>query len=158
MCCNTVESTTTNGSPLNDQQKGAIHAAVESLIKQKVGTAPDRQQEGAGSPYAPVQPPATKPPLGSAQAPGEHIFNLPPIKWDIPTRAAPKPNLPQAPLASDANAVDAIIQSLDDNSLIPDRSEKHGCGRKLCQRQRTRAQPGQHAGGRRTRRSSTRWN
>lgn len=108
-----------SGSPLNDQQKGAIHSAVEALIKQKAGSTPDRQQEGAGSPYAPVQPPATKPPLGSASVPGEHIFNLPPIKWDIPTKAVPKPNLPQAPLASDAKAVDAIIQGLDDSSLIP---------------------------------------
>jgi hypothetical protein len=108
-----------SGSPLSDKDKGAIHSAVEALIKQKAGTPMDRQQEGAGSPYAPVQPPATTPPGGSVSAPGEHIFNLPKIPWDIPTKPIPKPNLPQPPLASDAQAVDKIIQALDDNSLIP---------------------------------------
>jgi len=108
-----------SGSPLSDSQKGAIHSAVEAAIKQKVGTPMDRQQEGAGSPYAPVQPPAVSPPLGSVTAPGEHIFNLPKITWDIPTKPIPKPNLPQPPLASEAASVDKIIQGLDDNSLIP---------------------------------------
>jgi hypothetical protein len=108
-----------SGSPLSDKDKGAIHSAVEALIKQKAGTPMDRQQEGAGSPYAPVQPPATTPPGGAVSAPGEHIFNLPKIPWDIPTKPIPKPNLPQPPLASDAQAVDKIIQALDDNSLIP---------------------------------------
>ncbi|HEV2447478.1 MAG TPA: DUF4157 domain-containing protein, partial [Candidatus Sulfopaludibacter sp.] len=64
-----------SGSPLSDTQKSAIHSAVEAAIKQKAGTPMDRQQEGAGSPYAPVQPPAVSPPSGSVTAPGEHIFN-----------------------------------------------------------------------------------
>jgi hypothetical protein len=34
--------------------------------------------------------------------------NLPKIKWDFPTREIPKPNLPQPPAASDAQAVDKI--------------------------------------------------
>ena len=108
-----------SGAPMSDQAKGAIHSAVEAAIQQKGGTPMDRQQEGAGSPYAPVQPPWVSPPLGSVRVPGEHIFNLPKIKWDFPTREIPKPNLPQPPAASDAKAVDKIIQGLDDNSLIP---------------------------------------
>jgi hypothetical protein len=108
-----------SGSPLSDKDKGAIHSAVEALIKQKAGTPMDRQQEGAGSPYAPVQPPSTSSSIGSVQAPGEHIFNLPKIPWDIPTRPIPKPNLPQPPLASESQAIDKIIQGLDDTSLVP---------------------------------------
>jgi hypothetical protein len=108
-----------SGSPLSATDKAAIHSAVEAAIKQKTGTPMDRQQGGAGSPYAPVQPPSSAPPLGSATAPGEHIFNLPKIPWDFPTRAIPKPNLPQPPPASEAQAVDKVIQALDDKSLIP---------------------------------------
>jgi hypothetical protein len=108
-----------SGSPLSADAKGAIHNAVEAAIKQKVGTPMNRQQEGAGSPYAPVQPPPAAPPIGSVSVPGEHIFNLPKISWDFPTRQIPKPNLPQPPLASEAKAVDKIIQGLDDSSLIP---------------------------------------
>ena len=108
-----------SGSQLSDKDKGAIHSAVEALIKQKAGTPMDRQQEGAGSPYAPVQPPATSPSIGSVQVPGEHIFNLPKIPWDIPTHPIPKPNLPQPPLASESQQIDKIIQGLDDTSLVP---------------------------------------
>jgi len=104
-------------SPLDDKAKGAIHSAVEAAIKQKAGTPMDRQQEGAGSPYAQVQPPGVTP--GFPTAPGEHIFNLPSIKWDIPTKPLPKPNLPEPPTASEAKGVDSIIQGLDDQSLIP---------------------------------------
>jgi hypothetical protein len=108
-----------SGSPLNATDKAAIHSAVEAAIKQKAGTPMDRQQEGAGSPYAPVQPPSGAPPIGSATAPGEHIIKSPIIRWDFPSPAIPKPNLPQPPPASESKAVDKIIQSLDDGSLIP---------------------------------------
>jgi len=104
-------------SPLGAQEKSAIHNLVEAAIKQKAGSPPDRQREGAGSPYA--QPPPTAPSMGSVAAPGEHIFTTPKIPWDFPTKPLPKPNLPQAPLASDSEAVKKIIQSLDDKSLIP---------------------------------------
>ena len=69
-----------SGAPLSDQAKSAIHSAVEAAINQKGGAPMDRQQEGAGSPYAPVQPPSVAPPIGSVSVPGEHIFNLPKIK------------------------------------------------------------------------------
>lgn len=108
-----------SGSPLSDKDKGAIHSAVEAAIKQKSGTPADRQQEGAGSPYAPVQPPPTSPPAGSVKVPGEHIFNLPKIPWDFPSPKVPKPNLPQPPLASESQTIDKIVQGLDDNSLVP---------------------------------------
>jgi len=105
-------------SPLNATDKSAIHSAVEAAIKQKAGTPMDRQQAGAGSPYAPVQPPSSGPP-GGVTAPGEHIFNLPKIPWDFPTKPAPKPDLPKPPLASEAQSVDKIVQGLDDSSLVP---------------------------------------
>ena len=106
-------------SPLSATDKSAIHSAVEAAIKQKTGTPPDRQQTGAGSPYAPLaQPPSSGLP-GGVTAPGEHIFNLPKIPWNFPTKPAPKPNLPKPPLASEAQAVDKIVQGLDDSSLVP---------------------------------------
>ncbi len=111
-----------SGSPLNAGQQSAIHAAVEALIKQKAGTPPDRQQEGAGSPYgpAPVEPPSTDPSMGSVSAPGEHTFNLPSIPFDFPGgKKLPKPNLPEAPAASAAPDVNKIIAGVDDASLIP---------------------------------------
>jgi hypothetical protein len=106
-----------SGSPLDDKAKAAIHSAVEGAIKQKAGTPMDRQEEGAGSPYAQVQPPSVAPPFPTA--PGEHIFSLPSIKWDIPTKPLPKPNLPEPPTASESKSVESIIQGLDDQSLIP---------------------------------------
>ena len=106
-----------SGSPLSAGDKNAIHSAVEAAIKQKVGDG--GQQQGGASPATLAQPPSSAPPLGAGGAPGEKIFNLPKIPWDFPTKPVPKPNLPQAPLASDAQAVDKIIKSLDDNSLIP---------------------------------------
>ena len=111
-----------SGSQLNGGQQSAIHAAVEALIKQKAGTPPDRQQEGAGSPYgpAPVEPPGRSPSMGSVSAPGEHIFNLPSIPFDFPGgKMLPKPILPEAPAASAAPDVNKIIQGVDDASLIP---------------------------------------
>ncbi|HEY1963631.1 MAG TPA: DUF4157 domain-containing protein, partial [Acidobacteriaceae bacterium] len=109
------------GSQLSPGQQSAIHSLVDGLIKQKAGAAPDKQQEGAGSPYgpAPVEPPGTSPSMGSVTAPGEHTFNLPKIPWDFPTKKLPKPILPEAPAASAAPSVDKIIQGLDDASLLP---------------------------------------
>jgi uncharacterized protein DUF4157 len=111
-----------SGVGLNGGQQSAIHAAVEALIKQKAGTRPDRPQEGAGSPYgpAPVEPPGTTPSMGSASAPGEHIFKGPTIPFDIyGGKKLPKPNLPEAPAASAAPDVNKIIEGVDDASLIP---------------------------------------
>jgi hypothetical protein len=110
-----------SGAAISGSDKSAIHSAVEALIKQKSGTPMDRKQDGAGSPYAPppVQPPASNSPFGSTKAPGEHIFTLPKIPWDFPTPAPPKPNLPKPPAASDAQAVSKIVDSIDDQSLIP---------------------------------------
>jgi hypothetical protein len=111
-----------SGSQLNAGQQSAIHAAVAALIKQKAGTPPDRQQEGAGSPYgpAPVEPPGRSPSMGSVSAPGEHIVNFPSIPFDFPGgKKLPKPILPEAPAASAAPDVNKIIQAVDDATLIP---------------------------------------
>jgi hypothetical protein len=110
------------GSQLSAGQQSAIHSLVDGLIKQKAGSAPDKQQEGAGSPYgpAPVQPPSTTTPSGgSVSAPGQVIIPSPKIPWDFPTKKLPKPNLPEAPAASAAPSVDSVIQGLDDASLLP---------------------------------------
>jgi hypothetical protein len=108
-----------SGSPLTADQQNAIHSAIEAVIKQQTGS-PAKGQEEAGSPYAPVQPPPSAPPIGSVSAPGEHIVSIPAKTWDFPSGARiPKPNIPQPPPASQAASVDQVIQALDEESLIP---------------------------------------
>ena len=78
-----------SGAPLSDQAKVAIHSAVEAAIKQKRGAPMDRQQEGAGSPYAPVQPPSVAPPDWLSQRSRRHIFNSAedPLGFSDPTHS-----------------------------------------------------------------------
>ncbi|MFD2470022.1 eCIS core domain-containing protein [Amycolatopsis silviterrae] len=81
---------------VTDSERGAIHSLVEGLIKQQPGKGTDRQQEGAGSPYAQVVPPSVVPPLPSA--PGETILKGPTVKFDFsPVRPAPQPSPAPAP-------------------------------------------------------------
>jgi hypothetical protein len=95
--------------------QAGIHSAVEALLKQQPGKAADRQQEGAGSPYSNAPPPSAVP--APPAAPGQHIFTLPPIKWDFPgTKPPPKPSRPQATLDPQA---EAAVARVDPNALIP---------------------------------------
>lgn len=108
-------------SPLDSKGQGAIHSLVEGLMKQKAGGTMDRQQDGAGSPYARALPPSlAPPPLPGLKIPGEHILMSPRIPWDFPAaKAPPKPDLPKAPSASEAQSVADVIAAIPDDSLIP---------------------------------------
>jgi Domain of unknown function (DUF4157) len=95
--------------------QGAIHNAVDALISQQPGKPGDRQQDGAGSPYHNAMPPSAAP--APPAAPGQHIFRLPPIKWELPgVKPPPKPSPP--PAAADPRA-DAAVAGVDPQALIP---------------------------------------
>lgn len=101
-------------APWSDQTKSAIHSTWEGIEKYE-GKPMDRQDPGAGSPYA-------QPRLGDVtfpQAQGTTIIKSPTIKWDVPTNDPIKPNLPKPPTAGESAAVQAIIQGLDAQAFVP---------------------------------------
>lgn len=101
-------------APWSDQTKNAIHSTWEGIEKYE-GKPMDRQDPGAGSPYA-------QPHLGDVtfpQAQGTTIIKSPTIKWDVPTNDPVKPNLPKPPTAGESAGVQAIIQSLDAQAFVP---------------------------------------
>jgi hypothetical protein len=105
-----------DGLGIGGPTKDAIHAAGEAALKQQPGTAMDRQQEGAGSPYRQAPPPSVAP--GIPNAPGQHIIMLPPIKWDFPGTTPRKPAA-QPPPKTDP-AVEKAAAATDPKALIPD--------------------------------------
>jgi hypothetical protein len=101
-------------APWSDQTKNAIHSTWEGIEKYE-GKPMNRQDPGAGSPYA-------QPRLGDVtfpQAQGTTIIKSPTIKWDVPTKDPAKPDLPKPPTASESAAVNAIIQGLDPQVFVP---------------------------------------
>jgi hypothetical protein len=105
-----------DGAGIGGQIKNAIHAATQSAINQVPGKAMDRQQEGAGSPYRQPQPPSVAPPTPAA--PGQRIFTLPPIKWDVPGATSPRKS--PAPLPKTDLAVEKASTAVDPSALVPD--------------------------------------
>jgi len=105
-----------DGANVDGQTKNAIHAAGEAALKQQPGKAMDRQQEGAGSPY--YQPPPASRAPAAPTAPGQHIFMLPPIKWDFPGTTARKP--PAQPSPKTDPAVEKAAAATDPKALVPD--------------------------------------
>lgn len=95
--------------------KNAIHNATQAAINQQPGKAMDRQQEGAGSPYR-QEPPASVAPANPA-APGQHIFTLPPIKWDVP--GATSPHKPPAQISKTDPATEKAALTVDPKALVP---------------------------------------
>ncbi|WP_246411779.1 eCIS core domain-containing protein [Amycolatopsis dendrobii] len=100
---------------ITDAERGSIHSAVAGLIKQQPGKPMERQQEGAGSPYAQIVPPSIAPPVPSA--PGEQIVKGPSIPFDFsPRKDPPKPALAPAPPSP---AVVAAARQFDRLVLTP---------------------------------------
>ncbi|GAA1033755.1 MULTISPECIES: eCIS core domain-containing protein [Amycolatopsis] len=100
---------------LKPEEQGSIHSLVEGWINQQPGKAMERQQEGAGSPYAQAVPPSVAPPVPSA--PGEKIIPGPSVTFDFsPSRDAPKPNLKPA---GPSKAVLDAARRLDPLLLTP---------------------------------------
>jgi hypothetical protein len=79
----------------------------------KIGKIP----EDVGNPNGPVEAPSNEPTVGTS--PGQHTIKTPDITWGGTPPKSPKPNLPQAPLAREQQAVNKVVQSLDDDALVP---------------------------------------
>jgi hypothetical protein len=92
----------------------SIGGRVKEVINEKVGELGKRPEDVGG---APVEAPSNQPTMGSS--PGQRTIKTPTIPFGGTTHKGPNPNLPQAPVASDQEAIDKIIQALDDDALIP---------------------------------------
>jgi len=104
-----------DGMGVGGADKSALHAAVESLIKQEPGKPFDRKQDGAGSPDRKEMPPSVAP--SGPGVPGTQIFKGPTIPWDFPGTKAP--SKPAAPLPKIEPAVEKAASSVDPKALIP---------------------------------------
>jgi len=100
--------------PVKDVGATSFGGEVKEVIKQKLGEFGKRPQDVGGKP---VEAPSNQPTMGSS--PGQHILPIPTFSFGGTPRKGPKPNLPQAPLASEQAAIDKIIQALNDDALIP---------------------------------------
>jgi hypothetical protein len=70
------------------------------------------------APNGPVEAPSIVPTLGGSD--GQHVYSIPPRSWGGPPRQRiPKSSLPQTTRASESDAVNKIVQALDDDALIP---------------------------------------
>ena len=96
--------------------KNAIHNAAQAAINQQPGKSMDRQQEGAGSPDRKEPPPSVAP--ANPAAPGQRIFTLPPIKWDVPGSTSPRK--PPAQIPKTDPAIEKTALAVDPKALIPD--------------------------------------
>jgi len=100
--------------PVRDVGTTSIRGRAKEAIKQQVGELGKRPEDVGGRP---VEAPSNQPTMGSS--PGQHTVPTPPVPVGGTTPKGAKPNLPQAPLASGQQAIDKIIQALDDDALIP---------------------------------------
>jgi hypothetical protein len=100
------------GQPVKTPQPGGVKPAIRDVVG-KIGKIP----EDVRKPSDEVEAPGTTPTMGSS--PGQHTIKTPERSFGGGARQQPKPNLPEAPLASDQDAVVKIIQALDDDALIP---------------------------------------
>lgn len=105
-----------DGFGVGGPAKNAIHNATQAAINQQPGKAMDRQQEGAGSPYRQEPPPGVAP--ANPAAPGQRIFTLPPIKWDVP--GATTPHKPPAQIAKTDPGGEKAALAVDPKALVPD--------------------------------------
>ncbi|WP_409463150.1 DUF4157 domain-containing protein [Amycolatopsis sp. GA6-003] len=97
---------------ITPEERNSIHSLVEGLIKQQPGASMERQQEGAGSPYAPVVPPSIAPPVPSA--PGETIIKGPSVPFDFsprkdPSKPRPAPAPPSPAVLAAAGQFDRLL-------------------------------------------------
>jgi hypothetical protein len=102
--------------PVRDAGPTSIPGKAKETIKEKVGELGKPPQD-VGIPNRPAEPPSNAPTIGSS--PGQHDIKTPEIPFGGTTRKGPNQNLPQAPVASDQEAVKKIVQVLDDDALVP---------------------------------------
>ncbi|HEY6345291.1 MAG TPA: DUF4157 domain-containing protein [Bryobacteraceae bacterium] len=100
------------GQPAKTPKPSGLKPAIGDVVG-KIGKIP----EDVRKPSDEVEAPGTTPTMGSS--PGQHSVKTPERSFGGGERQQPKPNLPEAPLASEQDAVVKIIQELDDDALIP---------------------------------------
>lgn len=100
----------TGGGPTSTlgKVKETIKGKVEELGKPPPVT---------GEANRPVEAPSTQPTMG--ESPGQHNVKTPEIPFGGSAPRSPKPDVPQAPVASVDKAVNNIVQALDKDALIP---------------------------------------
>jgi hypothetical protein len=102
--------------PVGDAGPTSLSGKAKEAIKEKFGELGKPPKE-VGPSNRPAEAPSNEPTIGSN--PTQHDIQTPDIPFGDPTRKVPNPNLPQAPVASDQEAVKKIIQALDDDALVP---------------------------------------
>ena len=102
--------------PVRGSDPTSIPGKAKQAIKEKFGELGKLPQE-VGPSNRPAEAPSNEPTIGSS--PGQHDIQTPDIPFGGPTQKVPNPNLPQAPVASDQEAVKKIVQALDDDALVP---------------------------------------
>jgi hypothetical protein len=103
-------------SPVKAAGPTSAAGKVKAAIKEKVGEL-GKRPEDVRDPKGSVEPPSTEPTMGGS--PGQRIIKTPSFPFGGTPPPRPKPNLPQAPLARQQQAVKKIVQALDDEALIP---------------------------------------
>ena len=94
----------------------SIPGKAKQMIKEKFGEL-GKPPPDVGPSNRPAEAPSNEPTIGSN--PTQHDIQTPEIPFGGTTRKGPNPNLPQAPVASDQEAVKKIVQALDDGALVP---------------------------------------
>jgi hypothetical protein len=102
--------------PAKDPDPSTVGGKGKVLLKGQLGKI-GKIPEDVGNPNGPVEAPSNEPTVGTS--PGQHTIKTPDITWGGTPPKSPKPNLPQAPLAREQQAVNKVVQSLDDDALVP---------------------------------------
>jgi hypothetical protein len=105
-----------DAQPVKDPEPKSTVDKAKAGIKEKVSEL-GKTPEVVGEPNGPVEAPSTTPTMGGS--PGQHVISTPGRPWGGSSRPSHRPDLSQVPVASDQEAVQKIVQALDDGSLIP---------------------------------------
>jgi hypothetical protein len=105
-----------NAPPVKAPAPTSTTGEVKQTLKDKLGELGKPPKE-VGDPNRPVEAPSNEPTIGSS--PGQHTLQTPSRSFGGAPRPSPNPDLPQAPLASDQEAVNMIVQALPDDALVP---------------------------------------
>jgi hypothetical protein len=102
--------------PTKEGGPTSVVGRVKQTVRGKIGELGKRPSV-TGEANRPVEAPSTQPTMGGS--PGQHSVKTPEIPFGGTAPPSPKPTVPEAPVASADNAVNKIVQALDNDALIP---------------------------------------
>jgi hypothetical protein len=102
--------------PAKDEDPKSLKDKGKAAINEEIGKL-GKKPEDVGNPNGPVEAPGNEPTMGGSQ--GQHTVSIPQRTFGGTPRKTPNPDLPQAPLAQDQEAVKKVVQSVDDKELVP---------------------------------------